>query len=236
MFTDNNVYLSSPVSGSSLIFRGVGYTERMRLDASGNLGLGVTPSAWSLGKAIEVGALGNSIWGAGGGDIALFSNAYYNSNFIYASSNYATGYRQQDGVHKWLISSSGTAGNAITFTQAMTLDASGNLGLGTTVTTAISGGYTGLFMNGSSGSNIDFRAGGTGYGRVQADVNGLLFAGLNSVPITFFTGGSERMRITSGGNVGIGSASPTFAGGGGGLHINQSGTQQQVRQQQTALN
>jgi hypothetical protein len=106
----------------------------------------------------------------------------------------------------------------------MTLDASGNLGLGTTVTTAISGGYTGLFMNGSSGSNIDFRAGGTGYGRVQADVNGLLFAGLNSVPITFFTGGSERMRITSGGNVGIGSASPTFAGGGGGLHINQSGT------------
>ncbi|MFY7885491.1 MAG: beta strand repeat-containing protein, partial [Dolichospermum sp.] len=103
--------------------------------------------------------------------------------------------------------------NILTFgtgtTERARIDASGNLGLGTTSTSAISGGYTGLFINGSSGSNIDFRAGETGYGRVQADVNGLLFAGLNSVPITFFTSGSERMRITSGGSVGIGTTSPT---------------------------
>jgi hypothetical protein len=41
----------------------------------------------------------------------------------------------QDGVaggHAWFTAPSGTAGNAITFTQAMTLNASGNLGIGTT--------------------------------------------------------------------------------------------------------
>jgi hypothetical protein len=184
--------------------------DLMRLDASGNLGLGVTPSAWGSGyKAFELtqgGLSGNGLTG-----ITLRSNNYFDgTNAIYKSSFAAGLYNIGNSVHSWHIAPVGTAGNAISFTQAMTLDASGNLGLGTTVTTAISGGYTGFFMNGSSGSNIDFRAGGTGYGRVQADVNGLLFAGLNSVPITFFTGGSERMRITSGGNVGIGSTSPNI--------------------------
>ena len=36
------------------------------------------------------------------------------------------------GQHKWFTAPSGTAGNAISFTQAMTLDASGRLGVGTT--------------------------------------------------------------------------------------------------------
>jgi len=39
-----------------------------------------------------------------------------------------------NGVHSWHNAPSGTAGNAISFTQAMTLDASGNLGVGTTTT------------------------------------------------------------------------------------------------------
>ena len=36
------------------------------------------------------------------------------------------------GEHQWYIAPSGTTGNTITFTQAMTLDVSGNLGIGTT--------------------------------------------------------------------------------------------------------
>jgi hypothetical protein len=41
-------------------------------------------------------------------------------------------YGQTSGQHQWYTAPSGTAGNAITFTQAMTLNASGNLGIGTT--------------------------------------------------------------------------------------------------------
>jgi hypothetical protein len=36
-------------------------------------------------------------------------------------------YSPSNGTHTWFIAPSGTAGNNITFTQAMTLDASGNL-------------------------------------------------------------------------------------------------------------
>jgi hypothetical protein len=54
------------------------------------------------------------------------------SAFVYKTSDYATYYRQNVGQHRWFIAPSGTAGNTATFTQAMTLDASGNLLVGLT--------------------------------------------------------------------------------------------------------
>ena len=102
-------------------------------DASGNVGIGVTPSAWNAGKALEIGtSKGNALWGLGINSMALTSNAYYNGSYIYANNGTATSYNNGGGAgtHAWFIAPSGTAGNAITFTQAMTLDASGNLGVG----------------------------------------------------------------------------------------------------------
>jgi len=65
----------------------------------------------------------------------VYNNAYYNtsSNLVYKTTGYAQSYIQNStGQHVWQIAASGTAGNAITFTQAMTLDASGNLLVGAT--------------------------------------------------------------------------------------------------------
>ena len=61
-------------------------SERMRLDSSGNLGLGVTPSAWSgAGPVVEVGtSKGNAFRGAGVNDANVESNAYYSSGWKYA--------------------------------------------------------------------------------------------------------------------------------------------------------
>ena len=121
--------------GAYPILFGTTNAERMRLDSSGNLGLGVTPSAWNLGKVLEVGNAGNAIWGISAGDIAMTQGVYYNSGEKYANSSYAVSkYEQYIGSHRWYTAPSGTAGNAITFTQAMSLNSSGALLVGVTAT------------------------------------------------------------------------------------------------------
>jgi len=62
----------------------------------------------------------------------LATNAYYDTSWKYKNDGKATDYSQNNGQHEWYIAASGTAGNAITFTQALTLSAVGNLLLGGT--------------------------------------------------------------------------------------------------------
>jgi hypothetical protein len=131
--SSGNTNLSADNVGNQLIFKTIA-VERMRLDAAGNLGLGVTPSfSGSAYKSLE------SFYGTGvafdgnNPKTRLFANAYNNgTDWLYKLSSYGAGsYQVSSGTHQWFNAPSGTAGNAITFTQAMTLDASGNLGIGT---------------------------------------------------------------------------------------------------------
>jgi hypothetical protein len=106
------------------------------IDTSRNVGVGVVPSAWgSAFKAVDFGTVGGIA--ATGVATRVAHNSYNNgTNFIYkASSVAACLYEMFGGEHRFSVAPSGTAGNAITFTQAMTLDASGNLLVGTTTNT-----------------------------------------------------------------------------------------------------
>jgi hypothetical protein len=114
---------------------------RMTLDASGNVGLGVTPSAWvSYQKAIDFGGAGNYGSVSARANFAAFAtNCYFDgTNWVYKNNNPANTYEHSAGSHIWRYAAAGT-GN-ITFTQAMTLDASGNLLIGTTTTSGNAGG------------------------------------------------------------------------------------------------
>jgi hypothetical protein len=124
-------------------------TNAVTIDSSQNVGLGVTPSAWrSTSKALQIGATG-SLRGESG--FTAFGDNYYTNSSnqnIYLTTAAAAFYYQSGGVHAWFNAPSGTAGNAITFTQAMTLDASGNLLVGTT--SAPTGGAVSTWANAGS--------------------------------------------------------------------------------------
>lgn len=114
----------------NLLFQTNARTTQATLDTSGNLGLGVTPSAWGGGyNAVQQKTYG-STYDWSGGTYGSANNTYYNgTNWIYRTTNFATRYEQSaTGIHTWYTASSGTAGNAIAFTQSL------QLGKGTALT------------------------------------------------------------------------------------------------------
>jgi hypothetical protein len=174
-----------------------GGTEVMRIDSSGNVGIGVTPSAWdSLYKAIQIGA--RSMFFGIGSEANLANNAYYNSGYKYVANSAAGLYTIDANVHKWYTAASGTAGNAITFTQAMTLDSSGSLLAGVT-SSADSHTFVGKTQNGWSFRVLsDFAT--QAYGQLISYRN----SAPNGVSNEFFyaldTGGT-RMTVRSNGGI-----------------------------------
>jgi hypothetical protein len=139
----NVIYASgnplSILSDAQNLRLGTSATSYVLLDTSGNVGIGVTPSAWSASyKVLDI---------AGGGGITslsnglyLASNGYENGGWKKKGAGYANLLLNVSGEYRFNTSTAGggVAGDTIAFTQAMTLDASGNLlvGLATAGTTA----------------------------------------------------------------------------------------------------
>lgn len=189
----------SYIGGSQLAFI-TNSAEKMRLDTSGNLGLGVTPSAWATytgTQALQIGSGGVSIYGTGSGWSAaafmyLSNNAYYSSSaWRYLRSVPAAQYVQASGEHQWFSAGSGTAGNAISFTQAMTLSqSSGSTTLEITSNNAINQ-FATLRINSPYYNTWDL---------------------INDGTLRFVRGGSEFMRIDSSGNLLVGTTSNPYTG------------------------
>jgi len=182
------------------------------LDSAGNLGLGVTPSAWYSGvKALQFGTAG-AVWSSN--DRAnLTANLYLDAAtaFRYINNGYALRYAQETGAHAWYNSASGTAGNTISFTQAMTLDASGDLMVGTTTSNGAK-----LTLSKAGAEAIQFYP-GTGandnqtlhYNRSTSTYcNNSMYAAVHLL----FIGGAEKARLTTTGGWAVGTTADPGAG------------------------
>ena len=131
-----------------------GGTTAITVDTSQNVGIGVTPSAWSGFRALQVGGT-TSIWSSTSGNGSSFysNNIYYNgTNRIYTTTGYATEYIQDSsaGSHIWFTAPSGTVGGTVTTTERMRIDSSGNLLVGTT--SNVTGGKVNIAQGSSDGT------------------------------------------------------------------------------------
>jgi len=167
--------------------------ERMRIDSSGRVGIGRT----STSHALEVsGELKLASLGADEGiDV-------YNTNSV-----------------QWGIKNASATAAGVSFevgnTERMRIDASGNVGIGTTSPATLAR----LDVQGGrayfdSGSEFSIRLANSGTAGA--------FIGTSAVnTLNFYNGtGTERMRIDSSGNVGIGTDSPSRS-----LEVNSDSTQ-----------
>lgn len=166
-------------------------TTAVLIDNAQNVGVGVTPSAWGV-KALQLGGgtLALSSSGAGAGDGSLTWNGYYNgTNWIYSYTGGASNrFRLNESGAAWFQAPSGTAGGTISYTQAMTLDASGNLLVG--VTTAGSSGVSGFSFNSPTGSSNVW------IGHTTGTASGTAYVGFNY-------NGSGIGSITQNGTTGV---------------------------------
>jgi hypothetical protein len=194
----NVIYASgnplSILSDSQNLRIGTGTNAYILLDTSGNVGVGVTPSATdsTYYQALEITRVGQGLTGAktaltSSPNSWLSNNSYatYSAGIVwkYAVSQPAAQYRLVDASHQWLIAASGTAGNAITFTQAMTLTAGGDLLVGqTTAGLDANGGIWVRSASSAFGSSVIINhrtAVGTGNSYAEFTHNGVVIGSIS---------------------------------------------------------
>ena len=193
LFNDTNSYTSIYTAGS----------ERMRIDSAGNVGIGTSSPDARLRVSGNTNSLQARFANVDGRGLAIstLSSAGTNDNgVIYNAGVFA------DAQHVWQCGG----------TERMRIDSSGNVGIGTGSPGAklhVSDAANGkILISGTSTSaelelsapipKITFTdtSGSAADGEIKVDGNAMQIA-MNS---------TERMRIDSSGNVGIGTSSPTF--------------------------
>jgi hypothetical protein len=173
---------------------GATVTERMRIDSSGNVGIGTSS---------------NSYTASGRGNLNIAGSSSAILGFQIGGS--AKGYYFHNGTDLQMWNE--VAGAAVFATNAlerMRIDSSGNVGIGTSspaspleITRNTTGGSSGEYPN-IRLNNIS-TAGYTGLYFMQSNTQKAGFEMKNDVgALQVFTGTTERMRITSGGDLLVG--------------------------------
>jgi hypothetical protein len=217
---DRGAYISAIITSASndnaLIFAtnsaGSSPTEKVRITNSGNVGIG-TASPQNFNAAANQLVVGTSS-GNNGITIAAGTNAFSCLFFADGTSGNEAfrGYIQYNHSTDGL--EIGTAGS-----ERMRITSGGNVGIGTT-SPNVNGLSTALTINGSSTSGLEINANSVNQGYLIASTSAMVLNARTNIPLLFYTNDTERMRITSGGNVLIG----TTTDGGQKLQVSAGNT------------
>ena len=203
------------------------WNETMRIDSSGNLGVGTTSPSSYYADNLVVAAPDQ-------GGITIAASSTSDANYLMFADGTVgnAAYRgyigfQHDAPDALNILSHGFVRfyTGPTTPERMRIDSNGNVGIGTSSPSTYDSRANNLVVGDSGDAGVTIFSGATSNARLQfapsSDTglnNGLIDYDNNDDSMAFATGGSERMRINSSGNVSIGTTSPAAK-----LHINGTG-------------
>jgi hypothetical protein len=190
--------------GTGFMDFSTGGAERMRITSTGDVGIGTSSPSQKLH------VLGNALVtsSAGGGYLQLgtsVANQYQQLNLGGVNN----------GDNGWIVGKADTSGaiapslglfiyDLKNSSTRMVIDTSGNVGIGTSSPNTTASNRVVLEVNGTTSALLNISGGGTRRATLYADSTDCVFGSITSIPLEFLTGGVERMRIDSSGNVLVG--------------------------------
>ena len=211
LFTASSIVVLETNAAIPLAFN-TNATERMRITSGGNVGIGTTSPANKLdinqvGSAYNsVSGVGLKIYGDAGNDVSLALSqtgrgTFYLENLSAGSIPSDVRFRADVASNFIWMSNS---------TERMRITSGGNVLIGTTnnynkLTVGSDGADVGITLTTTYNGAVNSR-----WGVSNPSVTNDAYIGtVANNSFYFITANTERMRITSGGNVGIGTTSPT---------------------------
>jgi hypothetical protein len=178
-------------------------TERMRLDATGRLGIGTTSPSQRLHVAAGTILSSNTAGTIATVSIAGNGSTVGTSDFALQQGTSSEAY-VYNRANSFLVLGTNN-------TERMRINAAGDVGIRTaSFSTLASSGRGLLEINGTSDSAMGFKAGDTLYGYLYTSSTEFRIANITANPLIFYTNNTERMRIDSSGRVGIAATSMSY--------------------------
>ncbi len=221
-YTTNGATRIGVASGDVLAFHtnsAGSNNERMRIDSNGNVNIGAKAFITDHGATTDNLQVGYALnlyedsYNSGTDNyVFLSNNAYYSSSGNkYMRSDEASRFYQNAGNFYFQNAPSGTAGNAITFTDRFFIKADGNVGIGNTspgsalhITKGSGAGHNGIRIDNTTsyyGQLNFYTTGGNRRGFVQSAGDGDLEVGTDS--------SSGNIQLYSGGQIALEAANNT---------------------------